>query len=152
MATQCEISIGIDVPAEHAFAALADFANAPKRVPGIRAVEMLTPGPVAVGTRFRETRVMFGREARETMEVTRFDPPSLYELSALSCGSRLRSTIAVTPRGDRACEVTMRLIAEAETFFAKCMMLVMGRMMLKACTKAIREDLDAVKRSLEAKR
>ena len=59
-------TIDTHLPLDDAFAFVSDFANAPKRIKSILRVNVLTPGPVGVGTRFTETRVMFGREATET--------------------------------------------------------------------------------------
>ncbi len=68
----CEQQVA--APPEKVFAMMSDFANAPQRISGISKVEMLTDGAVGVGTKFKETRVMLGKEATETMEVTTFDP------------------------------------------------------------------------------
>ena len=44
-------------------------------IPDITALEMLSEGPFGEGTRWRETRVMFKKEAVEEMWVTGFPPP-----------------------------------------------------------------------------
>lgn len=144
----CTICVPIAVPAAVAFGAMCDFANAPSRIPSIRRVEFLTEGPARVGTRFRETRVMFGREATETMEVTRFEPGRLYELTANSCGCLYRSEIRVDPKGASSCELTMTFQALPQTFFAKIMGFLM-KGMLKACERAMRKDMEDMGRSLE---
>src|SRR5262245_14688938 len=87
------------IPPEVMFDRLTDFARAPERIPAIKRVEVLTPGPVGVGTKFRETRMMFKREATEQMEVVAFDRPKLVELRAISCGAEYRSTFRVAPDG-----------------------------------------------------
>lgn len=69
--TPIRMSTTIQAPPERAFAAFADFPHAARSVSGIERIEMLTDGPVGAGTRFRETRIMFGREATEEMKVTR---------------------------------------------------------------------------------
>jgi len=53
----------IAAPPMRVFAAASDFRNAPQRIHGIKKVEMLSTGPVGVGTRFKETRVLFKKEA-----------------------------------------------------------------------------------------
>lgn len=141
------IQRNIAASAEAVFAAISDFQNAPKRIKGIARVEMLTHGPVGKGTRFKETRVMFGREQTETMEVMEFTPPRGYVLGCENCGCRYRSELTVVPRGD-GCEVTMSFEATPLTFFAKVMMFLM-RPMMKMCIKAITNDLEDIKRSFE---
>ena len=59
------VSTQIAAPVAEVFALFTDLKNAPGRVKGIKRIELLTNGPVGVGTRFRETRVMFKRDATE---------------------------------------------------------------------------------------
>lgn len=54
--------------------ALCDMDRALHWMPGIQRIEILTPGPFGVGTRWRETRKMFGKEAAETFTVTGVEP------------------------------------------------------------------------------
>jgi hypothetical protein len=46
------------------FGFLTDGANAPRVVPSVVRVEKLTDGPVGAGTRYRETRLMNGKETQ----------------------------------------------------------------------------------------
>ena len=94
------ISETIARPIEEVFAAATDFAGSVERIGGIEKVEMLSEGPVGLGTRFRETRTMFGREATEEMEVVEFEPPRRYVLGAESHGSRYRTEIRFAETGD----------------------------------------------------
>ena len=48
----------IAAPSERVFAALTDLDNAPKLLSGIGEVQLLTPGPLGKGSRFRETRTV----------------------------------------------------------------------------------------------
>ena len=139
----------IAAPPAEVFRRISDFANAPQTVRGIKRVEMLTDGPVGVGTRFRETRVMFGREASETMEVVAFDAPRSYTLRASAQGFVYASTMTVTPAGAGA-EVEMTFEARPQTFFAKVMGIVFAPL-LKSCRKAIVQDLHDVKTAMEAR-
>jgi hypothetical protein len=54
---------------------MTDLDSWPRWMQGLVRVEKLTEGPYAVGTRWRETRKMFGSEASEVFEVTGYDPP-----------------------------------------------------------------------------
>lgn len=145
----CVVQLPIAVPAEKAFGAMTDFPNAPKRIPSIKRIEMLTDGPARVGTRFRETRAMFGREATETMEISRFEPGTAYELTATSCGCLYRSEIRITPRGPKDCELTMTFRATPQTTLAKVVGFLF-RGMTKSCERMMRKDFEDMKRSLEA--
>src|SRR5687767_10711193 len=82
---------------EAVFAAAADLRGSPSRIPAILRSEVLTEGPVRTGTRFRETRRMFGREATVEMEVQAFDPPRSYAIGCDSCGARYRTQMRFRP-------------------------------------------------------
>src|SRR5947207_3024846 len=86
----------IDAPLETVFALFADLANAPGRIKAITKLEILTPGPVGAGTRFRETRLMFGRECTEEMQITAFDLGRGYEITSHACGAEFRSSFSFT--------------------------------------------------------
>ncbi len=139
----------IAAPPEQVFAVASDFANVPKAIKGIVRVEMLTSGPVGVGTRFRETRKMFGKEASEEMTVAELEPPRRYVLVAESHGSRYRSELCFEPAG-AGTEVVMNFRGEPLTFFAKVMSVLMKPMM-KSIAKLCAQDLADLKQSIEGR-
>lgn len=139
-------SVRAPIPA--VFEAFTDFANAPARVPGIVRTEVLTPGPVGVGTKFKETRIMFKREATETFEVTRFVRNELVELVAVACGSRYRTLFTFAPDGDGT-RVGVDFDVTGVSFFAK-LMTPLAALMKGTIRKCIRADIDGIRKSLEA--
>jgi len=141
------VSKRMSVPRDRVWAAMSDFANAPGRVTGIVRIEMLTPGPVGQATRFKETRIMFKREATETMEVIEWNPPSHYTLQANSCGCLYTSKISIRPDGNGSI-VEMSFDAAPQTFMAKVMGVLMGWMMKGTCRKMIAKDIDDIERHL----
>jgi hypothetical protein len=76
----------IHAPKANVFAAFSDLSSLATHVKAITRVEILTPGEVGVGTEFKETRVMFGKEATETMRITEFSPPDRLVEEAHSSG------------------------------------------------------------------
>ena len=132
----------IAAPPERVFAVASDIHRWAQIVPAIERVEVLTPGPMAVGTRFRETRRMMGREATEEMTVTSFDPPRGYTLGAQSHGCRYRTELRFEPAG-AGTRMVFDFGAEPLTFAAKAMMLLMKPMMKKAAQMCAK-DLDAI--------
>ncbi|HKB15566.1 MAG TPA: SRPBCC family protein, partial [Planctomycetota bacterium] len=120
------------------------------RIKGIQRIEMLTEGPVRVGTRFKETRKMFGKEATVTMEVVTFDPPHGYALGAEDHGCRYRCEFKFTPHAGGT-RVEMTWEGTPLTFFSKVMGLLMAPMMKGMASKCVEQDLTDLKASLEGR-
>lgn len=74
MATILKLTMPFRQKAAVVHAALCNLDQGLQWMPGIQRIEVLTPGPFAVGTRWRETRKMFGKEASETFTVTAIEP------------------------------------------------------------------------------
>jgi carbon monoxide dehydrogenase subunit G len=127
---------------------ISDFDHVEDRISAITRFEVLTDGPVGVGTRFRETRVMLKREATEEMEITAWDPPNGYATECESCGAQYRTTLACIPDGDGT-RVEMTMEARPMSFMAKVMGAVMGRMVMGACRKAFDRDLEDLRAVVE---
>jgi len=140
----------ICAPPERVFALTTNVEAFPTVVPAIKKTELLTPGPIAVGTRFRETREMFGKEATETMEFFDFSPPSSCTIGCTSCGVeyRTRFDFRAVPAGGT--ELVMTMDCRPVTLFAKIVSPVMGLMMKGTMRNLLEADLDAVKRAAEA--
>jgi carbon monoxide dehydrogenase subunit G len=138
----------VQAPPDKVFRIASDFAEAAERIEGIQRVELLTPGPVRLGTRFRETRLMFGREATEEMEVTAFDPPHSYTLGCESHGCRYAAEFRFTASGTGT-EVAMEFKATPLTFLAKAMAVAMAPM-IRQVADVCAKDLDDLKRAVES--
>jgi hypothetical protein len=134
-------------PAERLFALASDFAGAPGRVSGILRVEMVTPGAVGKGTRFRETRKMFGKEATEEMEVVAFEPGRSYTLRAISCGAEFESELRCLPDGAGS-RVEIEMRSRPLTFFAK-LMSPLGGLFAGSMVKCVEQDLADIARAAE---
>ena len=116
-------------------------------MPAIRAVEILTEGAVRVGTRFKETRVVFGRGHAETFEVTELSPYRAFGMGCTSCGARYDSHFTFRPDG-RGTIVEMTMTVEPLTTYARVvgfLMKPLSRKMVRECAK----DLDAVAAAAE---
>jgi hypothetical protein len=137
----------IAAPPDVVFARASDFRRAPETISAIIKTDVLTDGPIRLGTRFRETRVLFGREATEEMTVTAFDPPRSYTLGAESHGSRYHTELAFTPDG-QGTRVTMTFAATPLTFMSRVMSLLL-RPMAKSMVKMCAKDLEDLKQAIE---
>jgi carbon monoxide dehydrogenase subunit G len=74
-----ENTVTIRRPVEDVFAFLADFENVPKWNDAIVETTKVSPGPVGVGTTYRQTRSAPSR-SDEAFEVTVFEPASRLEV------------------------------------------------------------------------
>lgn len=142
-----KLTCDINAPIERVFALCSDFANAPASIPGITRVEMLTPGPVGVGTKFKETRKFGGSEATEQMEVTSFSPPTGYTLACDSHGTDYVSTFRFEPAG-AGTRVSLDFSATPRTLGAK-LLSPLGWLMMGMVKKCIDDDLKALKAAAE---
>ena len=142
------ISRQIQAPPEVVFRLFSDLRGAPERVPAIKKLEVLTPGPIGKGTRWKETRVMFGKEATETMEITAFDPPRGYTAEAHSCGMHYLSSFTFRPEAGGT-HVEMNFEGRPETTMGKVMGGIMGWMMKGTMRKLMGGDMDALKAAAE---
>ncbi|MBX3390977.1 MAG: SRPBCC family protein [Phycisphaeraceae bacterium] len=143
----CTLIKQVNAPPERVFAFLADMNNWERAISAIKEIEVLTPGPVGKGTRFKETRVMFGKEATETMEITAWDPPRSHAIEADSCGARFISTISIEPTGAGS-TIRMHTRTVAQTFFAK-LFAPLGYLMMGMMKKAMQKDLDDLAKAIE---
>ena len=137
----------IAAPPERVFAAATDVHRFAEIVPAIEKVEVLTPGPMGVGTRFRETRTLMGRSATEEMTVTAFDPPRSYVVGAESHGCRYRTEFRFEPVGSGT-RMVMDFRAEPLTLMARVLGVLM-KLMTKKMAELCAQDLDAIKAHVE---
>ena len=141
----------INAKPEAVWHAIADITNWNRWMPNLVKVEKLTSGDFAAGTKWRETRKMFGKEASEVFEVIHAAPP--HALSLRCDGSNGTTgkgvfnfdySIGPVPQGSVVC---MTGNIEMPGLLAGLMIRIFGGMMKKACEK----DLHALKKYLEAR-
>ncbi len=145
-----KLNVSVDVAAtpEQAWAVYSDLAHAADRIKGIERIEIITDGPIGVGTKWRETRIMMKKETTEEMEITEWVPNSHYAVHSDSCGSDFTCVMRVTP-ADAGCTVTMDMEFKPRTFMAK-LMTPLGWLMTGVMKKCILGDLEDLKRHIEA--
>lgn len=121
---------------------LTDIEGVADTISGIEKVERLDGGKdFGVGTRWRETRTLFGKTSTEEMEVTEVDPGRSYVTEARSHGAFYRSLIKVEPSESGGSRLTWVFGAEPEGMVAKIMAATIGRFFEGATRKAIEQDL-----------
>ena len=143
-----DLSHTVAAPLPAVFAAFTDFESAPKRIPDLVRVEMLTPGAVGVGTSFKETRTMFGKECAQTMTVSAFEAGKLVELSAAACGMEFSTRFTFTPDGGKT-RVDVAVRKKAVTLMAM-LMAPLSFLMTGMMKKCIARDVATLGAAVEA--
>jgi len=129
---------------DRVWAVASDFANAAGRIKAITRVEIVTPGPIGSGTRFREWR---GRQMVD-MEVAAWSPPLSYSLRGYAMGTEFTSEIRCVPDGSGT-RLEMEIHVRPQTFGAKLLsplISLMSRVMVKSCAKDLGDIATAAER------
>jgi hypothetical protein len=77
------------------FVAVRFYDNYPRWSPEVQCLEVLSPGPIAVGSMARQVRVDQGRQTDSTFTVVAFEQPSRLEFA--DCGNQYRVGYRLEP-------------------------------------------------------
>ncbi len=132
------------------FDVMTDLPHAADRMSGITSIELLTSGPMGVGTKWKETRKMGGREATETMWITQFVPPSHYVVEAKSYGMHYLTTLRAVELGNDKTRIEFDFNGTPKTFMAK-LFTPLGFLFMGMLRKCINQDLADLATAAEAK-
>lgn len=137
-----EIHRDVAAPAEAVWAIITDIENAPHTISGITSVERLDEADgFVVGTRWRETREMFGRAATEELTVTRIEDGRSYTTAADHDKVHYESTLRVEPTGADTSRLTMHFDAQSGGLLNKTLGAVIGAIMVRSTRKLMQQDL-----------
>jgi len=73
-------------PPQDVFDFIAASENAPKIAQSVKSMVKLTDGPVRIGTRYHEIRVVNGKEQQAELEIVEFEPPRKYSMRNVTEG------------------------------------------------------------------
>ena len=135
-------------PPDRMWAVASDFAHAAGRIKAITKVEIVTPGPVGAGTRFKEWR---GRQMVD-MEVAAWSPPRSYSLRGYAIGIEFTSEIRCVPDGPGT-RLEMEVHVRPQNFGAKLLsplIALTSKVMVKSCAKDLGEIAAAAERDNDA--
>ena len=101
--TTVAVSNEIAAPVERVFQTFSDIEHGPAHVTGIKKLEMMTAGPVHVGTRWLETREVMKNLDTAEMEITAFERNRMYTITHHKAGVRIDTTFwfEPSPRGTK---------------------------------------------------
>lgn len=143
------VSRTVEAPVETVWAVSTDLEAAPRTMSGIDRVEILAGETFGVGTRWRETRTMMGREATEEMWITRAERPEGYTAEAESRGWHYVSTFTFTPLGADRTGVRLTF-AGTPTRRPNVLVRVLGGLGVRMARKQLAKDLDDLAAAAEA--
>jgi uncharacterized protein YndB with AHSA1/START domain len=92
-----EGEIVIERPTEEVFDFVADERNEPRYNPRMRRAEMISEGPIGVGTRFRVETASMGRAVRMVIEFTGFERPRRIEETVRMSSMDLEGAMTFDP-------------------------------------------------------
>jgi carbon monoxide dehydrogenase subunit G len=92
-----ERSTELPVPAEEAFAFVANLENLPRWQTGVTRAEQLTEGPMAVGSTARLERQMLGQRIEADLKITELDPPRHMVFTTEAGGMKVAASLDVAP-------------------------------------------------------
>jgi uncharacterized protein YndB with AHSA1/START domain len=151
MSIQFEITETFTVSQNKVFEALVDLDSAREWMPGFVSLEKLTEGEVQVGTEWRETRKMFGKNSTEHFEVTAYEKPRLLGLRVDgSKGTSGKGEFLFTYHIEERDGMTaVRLVGEIRGMSG--VMAWVGKLIVGNFKKACAKDFAALKAYLEKK-
>ena len=137
-----ENTVIIRRPVEDVFAFLADFENVPKWNYAIVETRKVSPGPVGVGTTYRQTRSVPSR-SEEGFQVTVFEPPSRLEVQGQLGPFTARVTYVLEPTGGGT------RLTNAVELGSSGLLAVAAPLATSRVKRAVAANLDTLRRLLE---
>ncbi|MBH0131127.1 SRPBCC family protein [Salinibacterium sp. NK8237] len=142
-------SVHIDAPTDRVFEVFCDLDKTPTRVSGILSLDVLEgSAQLALGTKWRETRVFGGKEATEVMWVTAYEQDVSYTVDAQSHGMHYQSVYLFMP-SHGGTRLEYRFTMTPLTIGAR-LMSVVGLLFLGTTKKALTKDHHELKVACEA--
>jgi uncharacterized protein YndB with AHSA1/START domain len=139
-----EMSERIARPPQDVFDFITTSDNAPRVVPSVKSMVKLTEGPVGLGTRYRETRMMDGKEHQAELEVVGYEPNRGYAMKNVTEGIETVYRYTFHPEADGT---RVDLVCEVKAGGLKKLILPLVVSVLK---KEDGDHLQRLKRALEA--
>ncbi len=134
--TSMTVTRTIDAPPDRVFAAVSEVGNLPAVVPDVVGIEILSDTGSGVGTRFRETRLMHGKETVTELEVTELVANDRIRMVADSHGTVWDTVFRVRAVGERT-ELVLTMEARAHGLLPRLLNPVMKGLFKKGLAKHV---------------
>jgi uncharacterized membrane protein len=145
MAVDVTATDTIDRPRDQVAAYLRDPANDTTWIGGIRSAQLLTPGPVAIGSRVERVASFLGRRVRYINEITELTA-DLLAMRSVRSPFPMQVTYEHRDDGANATRVSVRVQGDASRFYA-----LVTPLLGLAVRRSITRDLRNLKQLLEAR-
>ncbi|MGB3763041.1 MAG: SRPBCC family protein [Ornithinimicrobium sp.] len=130
-------------PVEQVWEVLTDLSRLSHHLRGVQAVQIMTSGPYAVGTRWRETRTFFGQSATEEMWVRSNDPLRRTVVESGEQHVHYRTIWELTE--DEGTQLTMTFTGSSpDGGMTALLTRLLGPIGLRATRKAVERDFDDI--------
>ena len=142
------VSEEIDAPRERIWNVITDIDSWADTIAGIVSIEVINrPEAGIVGLKWREKRVLFGKEAAETMWISAAEPNRWYETTAENHGANYSTRLSMDDSNDKVI-LTMTFSAKPTTIASKLFSLI-GFMFNGTMRKMPQKDLTDIRRVAE---
>ncbi|MBO1267672.1 SRPBCC family protein [Arthrobacter cavernae] len=145
------LSQHINAAPDKVWAVISDIPGSAATLSGIDSVQMLSDGPYGVGTRWKETRTMMGRQETVEMWVSQTDPPRSTTVKAVQGGADYTTRFTLEER-DGGTELTLSFGAEIlkPSLLSKIAMALFGKIGMSMTRKALAKDLAEIAAKAES--
>ncbi|MDV6265431.1 SRPBCC family protein [Rhodococcus globerulus] len=132
----------VNAPVDTVWKVVTDLDGAVDTLTGVTRIERLAGEGYAVGTRWRETRKLMGKEASEEMWVVEVEAPIRTVVKAHSNGMDYTSGFTLKPApGGTLLEMNFAGVSEAQSAVSKVLGAVFGRLGVRITRKMMAADL-----------
>ncbi|MFT6529406.1 MAG: putative membrane protein [Psychrosphaera sp.] len=144
------VSVNINSCIDQVWRAITDIHNCDKMINGIIGLTILEqPESGLVGLKWQETRLMFGKDAVETMWITECQEQAYYCTRAENHGAIYITKMSVQSIDDQTV-LTMTFSGTSDSFWIKVLSSVMSLFIKKSMMKMLQADLEDIKRYVES--
>jgi len=155
MELKTTITQHINASADTVWAVVTDIPGSAATLSAVEAVQLLTEGPYAEGTRWKETRTVMGRQETVEMWVSRCEPPAPRRTAG---GTTAGTTVQARQKGadytsrfslaerDGGTDLTLTFVAALDRpgRLGRAMMAVFGPLGMRMTRKSLARDLGEI--------
>lgn len=152
MAHEVTISRRVPAPPAVVWEVITDLDQAQRRLSQVTDLQVITDGPYAVGTRWRETRRMMGASDTQELVVVENDPLRRTVTEAVDASTTYRTELLLESLDESAgtlLTVTFSATVDDPTRLHRLALRVVGPLGLKLTERSLRTELDDIAAAAE---